>query len=304
MDELLNEKRFTGLILVFDLDQTIIDTHGCIPRTPTGRVDVPRFNAMLDACEADPTGYADLILGQYVNQRLLNEVLAPAARIRDTGWGVSAILLFTNNASQRYVNIVCSYLARVTGSRGDFERIRAVEDPSIPPIRGGAHFFDYVMMRNNPERISLGDVVNKTSIYVRYMLEKMVPPVRGIHSPVTLARRTFFFDDSPVRHNIYWNLFAPNALGEDEPSYTSHYMMIKGAPDAPVSGYVQMGNGELDDTTDYRAITTVLEEIQAGVAPNGFGGGGRRSSRRRRRSRRTSKKRKMAKRRTKKTRRV
>jgi hypothetical protein len=152
-----------GLVLVFDLDNTLIDTMD------------------METMKGD-----DQIIRDALNKKIINLVLNPAEIFRSEYPGsVDAILLLTNNNDSEYVSRVCKVIAEMIQYRGsNFRSIRNAENSSISnnyPL-----FFDYIMMRQNKHR-------NKP-------LEKNIGLVKTMLTALkintdNLKERTFFFDD-------------------------------------------------------------------------------------------------------------
>ena len=229
----------TGLVLVFDLDNTIIDT------------DLELMKFVID--EARPLAERDAHIDAALNKKLLNEVLRPAAKLRDDGSNkVSAILLLTNNSSEEYASLVSSYLAKLLKSEGAFETVRADRfkgAPSIPPSIHGL-FFDYIMIRTHPTRpqnpsVNGGPVPPKRIADIFTMLNRLGMPTND------LERRTFFFDDSIQRHELLRELYVKG--------YPSHYVFIE-ANQGSESGYMKGS----PDATDYSQVVKAFAE---GVLP-------------------------------------
>lgn len=80
----------TGLVLVFDLDQTLIDSH-------------TRYNDKSQEYR------------KYLNITLIDTVLRPAVKLRDANKGVGCIFLLSNNGSEAYVKRVINELDRYLG---------------------------------------------------------------------------------------------------------------------------------------------------------------------------------------------
>jgi hypothetical protein len=107
----------TGLVLVFDLDGTII-----------APMDIP-----------DTYGDTQRLLHSnpyLVNTRLLDTVMYPAAVLRETN-KVSAILMLTNNSSSEYVAGVCKFIYDYITRKHNEERAkRPREMPPLKKIKG------------------------------------------------------------------------------------------------------------------------------------------------------------------------
>ena len=96
----------SGLILVFDLDQTLVDSNGLFPV----------LNSEKD-------------ISKYMNKQIIDEVLRPAVKLK--GIGVDAIFLLSNNASTEYVVKIITYLNSELNSY-IFDNIMLRNNPSRP----------------------------------------------------------------------------------------------------------------------------------------------------------------------------
>jgi len=85
-----------GLVLVFDLDQTLVDTDTIF--------EIDLKNATINSDE----------LYNYLNIRLIEDVLKPAVHLK--GSTVAAILLLSNNSLEEYVKFVCDSISRIIGT--------------------------------------------------------------------------------------------------------------------------------------------------------------------------------------------
>jgi len=103
-----------GLVLVFDLDQTLIDSKGIVEEMKHGWHTIEAY------------------IEKSINMRLVNEILRPAINLRRSG-KVSAILLLTNNRVVTYIHFVERYIGRHL---------------NILP----ESVFDYMMSRDDPMR--------------------------------------------------------------------------------------------------------------------------------------------------------
>ena len=83
-----------GVVLVFDLDQTLIDTNSFIAKEPKA-------------------------IAAYLNTRLIDTVLRPAVQLRDRKNGVDCIFLLSNNSSESYIENVIRELNRYLGLSDD-----------------------------------------------------------------------------------------------------------------------------------------------------------------------------------------
>ena len=152
----------TGLVLVFDLDQTLIDTKAISKITRT-----------------------DDVIKAALNRKIVNGILGPATAFRTSYPGsIDAILLLTNNRNAAYISKVCEIISQELGHTGsNFRNIQSIENSRFKnkvPL-----FFDYIMMHQNMKRYS----DNKSLRDVRIMLN--ILKVKDDN----LASRTYFFDD-------------------------------------------------------------------------------------------------------------
>jgi hypothetical protein len=178
-----------GLILVFDLDQTLIDT--ATFRHEKGRISN---------------------IGKYMNIRLIEEVLKPASKLR--GNGVDGIFLFTNNTADAYIEGVCKYLAttiRNTDGNAFFfdyvmtpnDSYKGAEDPYTKSISKIEHILRHKCPYSHRERdpVTFKDYSD-------------------------LAERLFFFDDQ--EHPNIREFFQGVGSGANIPNFSNHYMQIQG----------------------------------------------------------------------------
>ena len=112
-----------GLVLVFDLDLTLVDTE-----------KVFEIASKKDEINSDE-------LYKHLNIRLIEEVLKPAVDLK--GSSVSAILLLSNNNLEEYVNFICESISRILGTqvfdlivtRRGTELVPRAEPEENPPKR-------------------------------------------------------------------------------------------------------------------------------------------------------------------------
>ena len=154
-----------GLVLVFDLDDTLVYT--------------ANIKNMLTN---------DELISSALNFKILNVVLRNAEYFRRAYRGsIDAILLLTNNGNPEYVSRVCKVIAQmIRENPRNFRRLSAAENARInaaDPL-----FFDYIMMVGNKHRNDV-DPYSKNLKLVERMLN-----VLNI-SNKNLKERTYFFDD-------------------------------------------------------------------------------------------------------------
>jgi hypothetical protein len=150
-----------GLVLVFDLDQTLIDTTVIKSRRTKEQI----------AAAINPT---------------ILDIIDRAEQLsREKPGSIDAFLLLTNNDGRGYVTDICRIIAeRFVLKRSNFRKISARENDDIDTTK--PLFFDYIMMRSNQHRANMSKSLTDVSI----MLSKL----RIDYSD--LDRRTFFFDDN------------------------------------------------------------------------------------------------------------
>lgn len=223
-----------GLVLVFDLDQTLIDSHGSI------------MDEVIN--KAIPQNKRDELIDKALNKRLIEEILRPASRLRgDPNNKVDAICLLTNNSDRNYVSEICKYLHKLLKSPGVFERVRGIPetgDPDFPLASSGEnYFFDYIMVRQHSSRPKSGNPPKRLRD-VEFMLNALRKNTND------LERRTFFFDDMLPTHIINMEL--------TQKGYPDHYIIIKGC-EGDGSGGFKSGSG------DCSVYTPVTEAFKRGV---------------------------------------
>lgn len=221
-----------GLVLVFDLDQTLIDTNSFIKpksissalfmRRPAGENSSQGTSVQKadPEQEAKPKGIA-----AYLNTTLIDTVLRPAVQLRNTNRGVDCIFLLSNNSNEPYIEDVIRELNKYLGlpeGKSVFNSYMSRYDS----YREGAD-------PQNPEK-RLKDVKN--------MLGEVLTNTFEHYSTENLAERTYFFDDLAT-HTIRKEIAA------------DHYFVIEGGDGFTVGK---------PDSTDYSAITGILTARMTG----------------------------------------
>lgn len=140
-----------GLVLVFDMDQTLVDTY-----------TIFRKKEDLDIETVE----------QYMNVRLLDEVLNPAVQLKGTT--ISAVILLSNNSLVDYVEFICGYINYRLKTHNVFDSIITRNGTEDVPRSG----------ENPPKRLT--DV------------ETILNSIGKDSS--NLAGRVYFFDD--LHHEI------------------------------------------------------------------------------------------------------
>ena len=255
----------TGVVLVFDLDGTII-----------APIDMP-----------DTYGDTQRLLHSnpyIVNTRLLDTVIYPAAVLRETN-KVSAILMLTNNSSSEYVAGVCKFIYDYITRKHNEERAKSPH--AIPPLKkakglfgktadrvnkvspkkgqdviiipNNEYFFDFIMTRLSDGREGDPNDPYKRLEDVRNMLVKLNKPVANLES------RVFMFDDLKT-HVISQEL---------EPR--SNYIVVKSV--GPGSNRETSYKAGFREVTDYGPIEARFFSF-GNMFEKNMGGGRRRMRRR------------------------
>jgi hypothetical protein len=187
-----------GLVLVFDMDQTILDSS-----------DPYLFNRP-PGNNAYKTERMIHTIKQSLNWNIVN-IMKRAAKLRPSGQ-VSAICLLTNNSSNILVSAVDNVLYEEISSTGKY-RVAAnnKEMPNKP------YFFDYIMMRQHTSRpITVNDNPPKRLKDILNMLDYIGIKNEGVDT----LKDIFFFDDLEA-HEIRGE-FAKYSNGD----YSNHYIQI------------------------------------------------------------------------------
>jgi len=211
-----------GLILVFDMDQTIIDSSDPYlfnrPATPEARVILKEK------------------IKHALNWNVVN-IMKRAAKLRPHG--VTAICMLTNNSSTILVSAVDEVLYELIGSKGKY-KVHAgnVDDREMPDK---PYFFDSIMMRQHSSRPkTIDDNPPKRYIDIMNMMKLI-----GIHGVgLETMKDVYFFDDIGT-HNLRAEF---NFMSEGK--YKDHYIQI-----------TPPYNKRLEDKTDYRPILHSLAAI-------------------------------------------
>jgi hypothetical protein len=252
----------TGIILVFDLDHTLIDSsYVGFPITVEGAV------RRLDTYKG------------MVNQTLIEKIMFPAAILRES-YKVSAILMLTNNSSSDYVAGVCRYIYRdikyrfkkagipiSTITKGKYDETEARRTHRLPKkgqdvteLDDNNYFFDFIMTRLSDDRSGNPENPDKRLEDVAIMLRKLGKSTQNLDS------RVFMFDDI-ADHVISKELNPP-----------SNYIRIK-SRDATTGAGVPFRMG-LEEITDYSPVQKAFAELSDKPVSNLAGantmGGGRR----------------------------
>jgi hypothetical protein len=223
-----------GIILVFDLDQTIIDTGAYFNVNHPGQV-VQKNIRPQDARSKDVT--------TYFNPKII-DILRRS--ICHKGRGVDAIFLLTNNSSEEFVRNCDIALSKLLDYKSPYWNKESFS------------FFDNYMIRFDRRRTINNDEnswISKKLYDVRIMLDDPIKIKSKSYSDI--ARRTYFFDDQR-NHRLISELAAYG--------YPDHFVFIRG------QGQVQ-GKGnhgftkDTMDITDYSAIYRALDRLDAKKYP-------------------------------------
>ena len=224
-----------GIALVFDLDGTLVDSSFDDPSQIPGTLD--ETVAML---KANPSR---------LNRRLLDTVIYPAAKLRETG-KVSAIIMLTNNSSAGYIagvsKTIYDYITRkfeenqvrvtpiTKGIFGETDarkrRFYPVQGPDVDEIPNNEYFFDYIATRLSDGRV--GDPGNpfKRLEDVANIMHKLGKSTEHLES------RVFMFDD--MKSHIISRQLDPR----------SNYIHIKARNEATMrEGPFIAGSTEISD---------------------------------------------------------
>ncbi len=201
-----------GLILIFDLDQTLVATNKQFSRRFT-RKKGQGTKAGLSSSLGRMQQVWNLRKSPELNPELV-EVLKHAVEQKATG-GVYAIFLLTNNSYRSFINRVIRKLERVVGTKHLFDAQLTAEDnePRDTP-KGYTKYYSSKSLRD-VYRL-LDKMEGTTDSHKRYHKEK-------------LMKRILFFDDNPdhVLHRELWKAGAkgnyitidPPFMGVDETPY-------------------------------------------------------------------------------------
>ena len=227
-----------GLVLVFDLDQTLIDTNNDWSGIMDSLQDESLTNVQFK--ERINTKIVPLL-----NMTLIEKILRPASVLRRTGQ-VAAIFMLSNNTRIEFAANV-SYAIQ--------ELLKSVSKYHDSKRGRHSYFFDYIMLRNHASRDGSANPP-KSITDVETMLQKIGLPIRD------LEERTYFFDDRSD-HDIRYD-FKRGGLNDKD-----HYIHIlpgNGELEGDSIKHPGFSKG-FPDPTDYSPVERVLAEV-APVAPN------------------------------------
>lgn len=182
-----------GLILVLDMDQTIIDSGPFFRNTPLDHSKIP----------------------EYLNMNVVNIILR-AAKLRPKK--VKAIFLLTNNSDTQFVASVDSAILDLSrGSTGKYNTSES-RDPDAKKMPQKPYFFDDIFTRNHPMRMTKVPGISHAVKDLHTVLQMIHTIDPGYHSD--LMKNLFFFDDMP-QHKLH-DEFINSSNGK----YKDHYITI------------------------------------------------------------------------------
>jgi hypothetical protein len=185
-----------GIILVFDLDQTIIDTESYFSVNHPGQLLQKNIQ---------PQNEKSKDIKHFFNPKII-DILRRS--ICHKGHGVDAILLLTNNSSEEYVRTCDIALSRLLDYKSPYWNKESFS------------FFDNYMIRYDRRRTINNDEnswISKKLYDVRIMLDDPIKIKNTSYGDI--ARRTYFFDDN-THHLLIDEL---KSYG-----YADHFIYIKG----------------------------------------------------------------------------
>ena len=224
----------SGLILVFDLDQTIVGDWIYPEKYPQNH--------------AGRAAYVRDVRANF-NPAILN-ILKRGAALRGGARGVDAICMLSNNDSAEYVSIVDDYLLELTGSVGRYgDVLPYIRDGLVYSMPGKAYFFDYIMLRRDTSRLVSAKRNTPPALKRILDIEHMVIQLNiPVSNKEDLMRRLYFFDD--LDYHIMKKEFEITFDGR----YKDHYIHI-------VPGFDKM-NKPSDDKTNYAPIYSALSKLE------------------------------------------
>ena len=217
-----------GLVLVFDLDHTVIDT------TFWGTEGIQQIVKGKGDLSPDETDTLKRRIYDNLNKKVAHIILRAAklrpSRLfpkRDRNKQVSAICLLTNNSDRRYIALIDEVFLNISGLHGSGgnENVKRNSNLLRPP-----YFFDYIMFREHPSRLKNKDPpkeLKDVNRMLKYLNIEFDTSDRNNNSNL------FFFDDRDPKHVIQSQipdtnyiqitpLFKINAKeGSDETKYSA-----------------------------------------------------------------------------------
>ena len=246
------------LILVFDIDATLVDTDGI--------TTIPTLKATRDY----------LALPGIMNQRILDEVIVPAAKLRSEG-KIAAILVLSNNGMPAYIAGVCDYIAKYVENEigpqklGRFRNARRSNNATVERIP--EYFFDYIMTRDTDGRVGGGNPLKR--------LEDVANMLRFLGlSTYDLKSRTFMFDDlrgHQIQSELGRNYILIRSNKGAEDGYKAGSKEITDY--SPVLERFRMLKGPVSGSLSGEIPTPTLNNIGKEFGANELAGGRRRRKR-------------------------
>jgi len=183
-----------GLILVLDMDQTIIDSDPFFRTPPLNASRIP----------------------EYLNMNVVN-ILLRAAKLRPKK--VKAIFLLTNNSDTQFIASVDSAILDLSkGSVGKYNTSES-RDPDAKKMPQKPYFFDDIFTINHSMRKTKIAGISHGIKDIHTVLQMIHTIDPGYHSD--LMKNLFFFDDLP-QHKLHEEFI--NSLGG---KYKDHYITIR-----------------------------------------------------------------------------
>jgi hypothetical protein len=182
-----------GLILVLDMDQTIIDSEPFFRQNPLNRSKIP----------------------EYLNMNIIH-ILLRAAKLRPNK--VKGIFLLTNNLDKDFIAKVDTAILDLSmGSKGKYNTSESTDYIS-QKMPDKEYFFDDIFMLDHPKRKSKipGGSPEVKDIHT---VVEMIKTIDSTASP-NIISKLFFFDDIPD-HKLH-DEFLNSSGGK----YKQHYMTI------------------------------------------------------------------------------
>jgi hypothetical protein len=238
-----SESERPGLILGFDLDQTLIDSHSLI-------------SSDNKSWKADPAYLGDAIRCT-LNYKLIDDVVIPAIETR--GNGVDAILLLTNNGDEKFVHKICSVIVW-------YLKVKGISDKQIK----NKFMFDDIMTRNNKERDPAGTKsMYDIEIMIGRINRRLLPGQKPL-STENLLERTYFFDDNHT-HVIKFEMETAGRPGQyylikSNKAGEQGFNILKNVvPENLSNSSTMMCEDEHTDVTEYAGIKVKLNLLKGRI---------------------------------------
>lgn len=177
----------SGLVLVLDMDQTIIDSEPFFRKQPLDLSKIP----------------------EYLNMNVI-DILLKAAKLRPRK--VKCIFLLTNNSDKEFIAKVDSAILNLSRSVGKYNTPES-KDPESKKMPQKEYFFDDIFMMNHSMRTN--NQGTKDLHTIMEMIHTIDPRYQS-----NVMKNLFFFDDIP-NHRLKDEFEM--ALGG---KYSDHYITI------------------------------------------------------------------------------